>query len=174
LATAYTPAATSALEDAAVDLVRERDDPLDFTTEGYNVLRWDALYGAVPMLNEILGLIAGRVSSMAYGQTFACLAGLNVGDPVRISADNTVVLALATNAGNAKVFAFCRYKPTAITCYVDHYRYISGLAGGTAGNPVYLTDVGGYGAIAGSVTKIVGTWISTTEALVKADPLTAQ
>lgn len=168
-----TPAATNALQDAQVDLSRICVDPVDFSIEGYNTLRWDVFYGRFPAFNEILGLIAGRVSSVAYLQTFNCLAGLNVGDPVYISGNNTVSKADATASPNNRVIGLVRYKPTSTTCYIEHYQYKSGLTG-VAGNPVYLTDAGGFGSAPGTTTRIVGTFISATEALVKADSLSAQ
>ena len=167
------PDASHALEDAQVDLSRNCVDPDDFSVEGYNTLRWDVLYGRYPAFNEILGLIAGRVSSVSYLQAFNCLAGLNVGDSSYISGNNTVSKADATNDIKKRVCGWIRYKPTPTTCYIEHYQYKSGLAG-TAGNPVYLQDDGSLGPTPGTKSKVLGTYISTSEAMVHADFVTSQ
>lgn len=125
-----------------------------------------------PMADNVLALTRDAVASFGYGKQYVCLTGLNVGDPVRISADNTVVKALATTAANAKVIGFVSHKGplgaasvgAALVCRIIHFYYKSGLSGLTAGSPVYLTDAGGYSAAPGTSTKSVGIAISETEA----------
>jgi hypothetical protein len=68
------------------------------------------------------------------------------------------------------VVGFVRSKPSAITCYLEHYLLKTGLSGLTAGDPVYLTDAGGFGAAAGTVSKTIGYAIDTDEALLSASP----
>lgn len=130
----------------------------------------------------MLALIKGNVSIPAYGIQLTCGASDAVGDPVRISGNNTVTKALATTEANARVLGFIRHKGTlgsasssgASTCYISHFYYKSGLSGLTAGNVVYLSDTGTVSASAGTFAKVVGIAISTTEALLMADSILAQ
>jgi len=169
----YTPASSNASEAAYAG--RIITDLVPYSS--YVQSRWDAKYGAQEIMNELLAFRDAAVSGKQYLQQFTCLTGLNVGDPVRISGNNTVVLALATTQANSRVVGFVRHKGTigsassaaALTCYLSHYRYVSGLTGGTAGNPCYLTDAGGFSATAGTYAKVVGVFTSTTEALLVAD-----
>jgi len=173
----YTAAKANALAKAFA--LRTRSDMFNYSA--FNPIRWDGKYGVYPIENEIASLVADALATKGYSQSYTCLAGLAVGEPVRISANNTVVLALATTAANAKVVGFVDHKGSlgatsdgaALTCYITHYLYKSGLSGLTAGNPVYLTDAGGYSATAGTVAKVVGIAISTTEAVLCADPTAA-
>lgn len=169
--TPHTPAAADALQDAYDPPVMTDPGSTAYDTE--EPTRCDAKNFGKPTCDEILALLKGRVSSMAYRQTYACLAGLAVNDPVRISANATVVLALATTLANSKVFAFCRYKPTSTTCYVDHFIVVTGLSGLTAGGDVFLTDAGGYSATAGTVAKKVGIAYNTTVAILFASANTS-
>ena len=92
------------------------------------------------------------------------IAGLAVGDPVYISADNTVTKALATDSTKNQVFGFVRFKgtigaasvPTALTCYLVNFLGMTTLSGGTAGANIYLTDTGTFSATPGTVTTVVG------------------
>ena len=166
----YTPNSTDAQQDAFV--VRTYTDPLSYGS--YDQRRWDAKYGIVTVVNEILGLLKGRVANESYGQTFACDAGLANGDPLYCDSSNHVAKGDSTSSARCRIIGFCRYKPSPTTCMVSHYRYGSSLSGGVAGAPCYLTDAGGYGPSAGSVAKKLGTYVSSTEALMEAGPATAQ
>lgn len=133
----------------------------------------DALHFYKPVQDNVLALIKAAVSLPQYEQTFACDASLAVGDPVRMEDDNEVALATSDTAPNAEVFAFCAYKPTTTTCLIVHFYYVSGLSGGTFGDECYLQDDGTFDTTAGSIEKVVGFYISATEALLYADPITA-
>ena len=141
-------------------------DPVSYASEWAS--RVTAKYFGQPVLEELLALINSRVSSRTYSKLWTCLAGLNVGDPVYISATDTVTLALATTEAASKVIGFVRYKPSTITCYIEHFVFKTDLSGLTAGSAVYLTDAGAFGATAGTVTKRVGTALDTDEAIVYA------
>ena len=169
----YTPAAASASGDAYAG--RIMTDPEVLSSYATTVL--SAKYRGQEWDNEILGLLARQVSSAAYCQAYTCGAGDAVGDPVRISGNNTVTKALATTEANSKAIGIIRHKgalgvasdPSALTCYIAHYAVVTGLSGGTAGNAVYLSDTGTFAAAAGTVTRVMGTWLSTTEALINID-----
>lgn len=166
----YEPTSDDALEDEyeGVDFDDPGESPL-VHSPGFV----SSLHFFKPVQDEILALIKGSVASKGYRQTYTCGTGDAVGEPVRISGNNTVTQALATTAANAKVVGFVRSKPTTTTCHISHYLYVSGLSGLTAGSPVYLTDAGSYSASAGTVAKVVGVASSTTEALLVADGLWA-
>jgi hypothetical protein len=167
-----TPVATDASQDAYT--IRAFNDPLQFSS--FSASRVDGKYFLKPVQDELLALIDSSVARRTYGVQFTCLAGDAVGDPVYLQAANTVNKADATTATKAKVVGFICHKGaknaasegSATTCYLVHYRYVSGLSGGTAGNPVYLSDTGSFAASAGTVAKVVGVWLSTTEAWVYA------
>ena len=177
MATDYVSAVAQALEDAFVG-ERTWTDPLAYGT--FNGKRWDAKYGAYIVHNELIALRNARIVNAAYGQlSYACIAGLNVGDPVYISAASTATLALATTAAASKVIGFVRHKGTlgatsvgaATTCFLSHYYYKTGLSGLTVGDPVYLSDTGTISATQGTVPKAIGVAITTTTALLYADPV---
>lgn len=129
----------------------------------------------------MLARIKGAVALASYGVSYTCGVGDAVGDPVRISGNNTVTLALGTTAANAKVIGFIAHKGPrgaasvagSTSCVVVHYYYKSGLSGLTAGNPVYLSNTGTISASAGTSAKILGEAISTTEAILYADGVNA-
>lgn len=162
----YTPGLADAAQDAFAG--QAFADPGSSAYAAADPARVDAKYFLKPVQDEILSLHAGRVASASYRRTWTCVSGLNVGDPVYVSANDTVALADATTAAKAQVIGFVRYKPTTTTCYIEHFRYVSGLSGGTAGAAVCLSDAGGFSASAGTVAKIVGQWITATEALLHA------
>jgi hypothetical protein len=171
-----TVGADQAIQDELARLT-SLQDPIDYAAHLPAVAT--AKFIGAPLLNEIYGLLNSRLQSLAYARPFTCGAGDAVGDPVRISADNTVTKALATTSANAKVLGFIRHKgsigeasvPAGTTCYLDHFRYATGLTGGTAGNPVYLKDDGTFGAAAGTVAKICGVFLSVTTAFLFAVPI---
>lgn len=175
--TDYTPAVANALEDARA--IRVVTDPLAYSS--YSSKRWDAKYGAQEIVNEQLALIEGKLARAQYGRQFTCGSGDAVGDPVRLSGNNTVTKALATTTAGAQVIGFIRHKGSlysasvsnGTTCYLVHYLYVSGLSGGTARGTCYLTDAGGFSATAGTIPKPVGQFLSTTEAWVCSDALRA-
>ncbi len=131
-----------------------------------------------PMGDDILALKRDSFSALGYGRSYTCGAGDAVGDPVRISADDTVTKALATTDANSKVIAFIVHKGPlraasvagATTCWLVNAIRKTGLAGLTAGGNVYLTDAGGYSATPGTIVKIVGRAINTTDALLFVSP----
>lgn len=159
--------------------LRIREDQLNYSA--YNQVRWEAKFGAYEFGSEIAALSADRVAALGYSQALTCGAGDAVGNAVRISGNDTVTKALATTAANGKVFAFIAHKGPlgaasvagATTCYVVHFAFASGLSGGTAGGACYLQNDGSFGAAPGTVSKIVGEFISATEALLYADAVTA-
>lgn len=155
------------------------DDPIVYTST--NGKRVDSKYFLKPIQDEVLARIKGAVALGSYGVSYTCGAGDAVGDPVRISGNNTVTLALGTTAANAKVFGFISHKGPrgaasvagSTSCVVVHYYYKSGLSGLTAGNPVYLSNTGTISATAGTSAKVLGEAISTTEAILYADGVNA-
>jgi hypothetical protein len=161
----YTPVYTDATRDAYAG--KSGQDPRAYTTDVAR--RVDFKYTLNPLYNETLNLIRGSVADGTYRKTWTCLAGLNVGDPVYVSATDTVSLALATTAATSRVIGFVRYKPTTTTCYIDHFILKTGLSGLTAGSPVYLSDAGGFAATAGTISKVLGIATDTDEAVVEAD-----
>jgi hypothetical protein len=161
----YTPVYTDATRDAYAG--KSGQDPRAYTTDVAR--RVDFKYTLNPLYNETLNLIRGSVADGTYRKTWTCLAGLNVGDPVYVSATDTVSLALATTAATSRVVGFVRYKPTTTSCYLDHFILKTGLSGLTAGNPVYLSDAGGFAATAGTISKVLGIATDTDEAIVEAD-----
>ncbi len=167
------PTANNALEDAMVINYLSDDHDYGAFTSALEPISTAKFFGA-PMTNEVLGLLRSRVASKSLLKTFTCVSGLAVGKPVRISAADTVAAALADTEGHARVFAFCRYKPSSTTCYVEFFQRVTGLSGGTFDAKVYLQDDGSYGAAPGTYHKIVGRYTSTTEAFVYADALTAE
>lgn len=143
-------------------------DPVAYSSE--DSARVTAKYFGQPVLEELLALINSRVSSKAYNKVWTCIAGLNVGDPVYISAADTVALALATTEATAKVVGFVRYKPTTTTCLIEHFQFKTGLAGLTAGADVFLSNAGGFAATAGTFERRLGVALDTDEAIVSAEP----
>lgn len=122
-----------------------------------------------PVQDEILALIRSQVARAQYRQTYTCASGRAVGDPVYVSAANTVALASSTSSTTSKIIGFIAYKPTTTTCYLSHFYYKSGLTGLTAGNPVYLDASGVVNA--SSSSALAGIAVSTTEALLFASPV---
>jgi hypothetical protein len=170
----YTPAASGASGDAYAG--RIMSDDLSFTSYDTKVV--SAKYRGQEWDNEILALLARQVAMPGYGKQWTCGATDAVGDPVRISANDTVTKALATNEANSRVIGIIRHKgvlgaassSTAETCYLAHYCVVTSLSGGTAGNPVYLSNTGTYSASAGTFSRVVGRWINTTDVLIGIDP----
>ena len=165
----YNPDVTKALELAWPGLVI--GDSVDYSSHAiYKLL---AKYFGQQVQNELLGVRAATVTDKSWQIQYTCGSGDAVGDPVRISGNLTVTKAKSDNATDAKVIGFIRFKgtlgaasvPTATTCYLQNFLLVSGLTGGTAGNNCYLTDTGGYSATAGTVSVVVGKFISTTQAI---------
>ena len=164
----YTPLYSDATRDAYAG--KSGQDPRDYASAVAR--RVDYKYDLNPAYSEILALIRGSIASGTYRQTWTCLAGDAVGDPVYVSAANTIEMADATTAAKALVVGFIRYKPTTTSCHLDRLLYQSGLSGLTPGAVVFLTDAGGFSATPGTVRREVGIAISTTEALLEACPVT--
>ncbi len=165
-----TPLATLAQEDAYTG--RTVEDAYDYVAIGYKQKILQAVFGSYEWMNEILALHQSKIASLQYRQTFTCAAGLTVGAPVYLSAANTVAAANSTTGVLNQVIGFCRYKPSTTTCYLSHYLYANGLSGLNPGTEIYLTDAGSYSNTAGTVATKIGIAISTTEALVFANPIT--
>ena len=170
----YIPSASNALSDAYAG--RTVTDQIAYTT--YVQDRVDAKYGGQEWMNEILSLNLCKVASNTYGGIqYACLTGLTDGDPIRISGNNAVSKSTSDTTPNSQVDGFCRFKgvigatevPAALTCYIDHFRLVT-ITGGTAGAPVYLTDTGTISPTHGTMTNRLGVCISTTQAIVFANP----
>lgn len=141
------------------------DDPQDYATQHNR--RVDAKFFLKMIQDEVLALIRSRVADSSYRQSFACASTLAVGDPVYISANNT----LTKYDGTSSPIGFVRYKPTTTTAYINHFIYKSGLTNGTAGQPVWIAnDATLSGLQVGSYR--IGTFISGTEAYLFAAPQT--
>lgn len=162
----YTPAIAHAQSDAYAG--RNVEDPFAYVT--YDPSLCVAQFGPYEWMSEILALIASNITDPLYKQTFTCASGLNVGDAVYISGNNAVTLATGTSSSVAKAVGFVRYKPTTTSCLLNAYRYKSGLSGLTAGNPIYLANDGTFSGTAGTYSKVIGTAISMTQALLHAAP----
>ena len=125
--------------------------------------------------SQLIKLWQTILMNVADQKVYACLAGLNVGDPVNCSAaDDTATLAKSDTEAHSRVMGFCGYKPTTTTCLVYPFHLATGLTSLTRNGPVYLSDAGGYAGTQGTVLKVLGTAISATEAILWADPAWAQ
>lgn len=128
--------------------------------------------------NEILAAQAMSVADKSWQFQYTCLAGLAVGSPVYLSANDTVTLADSTTGVKNQCIGFVRFKgtlgsasnPSATTCYLQQFLVVTGLSGGTAGNDCYLTDAGSFSATPGTVITPLGIFIDTTTAIVYAGP----
>ena len=169
MADSITLDAANAAEDG-FSLPAAIEDPAVLTFDAAVV---SARHVGKPLFENLKALLNGRVASNQYLHTWVCGAEA-VGDPMRVSANDTLTQALATTSGNAQCIGFIRYKPTAISCLLAHFYRKTGLAGGTAGAPVYLTDAGGYSAAPGTIPRVVGMWANATVALLVATPLLCQ
>lgn len=118
---------------------------------------------------ETGALIRDNISSLGYGTSYTCLAGLNVGDPVRLDGDDNVVKANATTEIDAAVIGICGFKVTSTTCFVVHFYHLTGT-GFTAGDPIYLSDIGTFATTGGTVEVVVGIAINSTEAKICIEP----
>jgi hypothetical protein len=168
----YTPVAGDALQDDMI--LRVFTDAIALGT--YDATKATAKYTAAEWVAEIRALIAGRVSSYDYDKTWDCLSTDAVGDPVYVTGDDAVTLALATSWATSKVIGFIRWKdPDDNTlCKLHHFVRVTGLAGGAAGGLVYLADDGSLSATPGKNARILGMWTSATECILFANSLTAQ
>ncbi len=130
----------------------------------------DAPYLPYEIQNEILGLWGTSVAPLTYRQLLTCGSGDAIGAAVRISADNTVATATADTQPNSNAIGFIRSKPTPTSCYIAHYDYATGLAGGTAGDSIFLADDGSFSATPGTFVKVIGTFDSPTTGYVNVSP----
>ena len=148
----------------------------------YAVYICHAKYFGVQIQNEILNNTYSQVAGRTWAHSYTCIAGLAIGDPVYLSANDTATKALATDTTKNQVIGFVKFKgtpgaasvPTATNCYLQNYLIVTGLSGGTAGATVYLTDAGGYSATPGTISTPVGRWINTTTAALSAAPVPSQ
>jgi hypothetical protein len=163
-------------EQDSLSRVAALEDPIDYTAHINNTVT--AKYIGKPLLQELYALLNSRLQGTTWCRSFTCQAADAIGDPVKIVTNDEVTKALATTVANAKVIGFIRHKgalgaasvPASTTCWLDHFRYATGLSGGTAGNPIYLSDTGTFAAAAGTVKKIVGVFLSATTGYVVAIP----
>lgn len=153
-------------EEDAFPLPSTITDPLLMTAHDTKIV--SARFVGKLLFENLKAMIDGRVSSRAYRNAWTG-SGITAGEPLRISAADTVIKATATTEANARVFAFARYV-TGSTVYVEHFRRITGLSGGTAGGDVFLTDAGSFSATPGTYRKRVGIWEDTTTAILFATP----
>lgn len=176
----YVPNVNDAQQDAYSPVTFA--DPTDYPAPDVNGVRVDSKYFFKPIQDETQALIDGRVSSKEYYKLWNCDSDLNVGDPVKITADGTasehVSLANALTEENAAVIGFVRFKPSSTLCLLDHFFQIGGFLGteGTvplAGAVVYLNDFGGYSDNPGTYAKKVGVFVSDDAAWLFANPLSA-
>ncbi len=163
------------------------DDPLLIKN------RLDARGFAKPVQDEILALIAGRVSSAPYRQLWSCGHDVALGTPMYVSGSDCVDPANALNATHAKVIGFVRHKPSPNTCYLDHF-WIGGSgidmlgtgsdvtggtiaitdrgdAGITPGATAYLADDGKISDVPGTLIVPLGTFKSHSVALLFISPV---
>lgn len=130
--------------------------------------RIDAKYFLEPVQSNLMALweAGGGAAGYQYSnKLWTCLAGLNVGDPVYISADDTVTLADATTDATSKVVGFVNEKPTSTTCYLSHFYRVTNLVGLTAGTDLYLSDAGSFDQFPGTVTRKIGKAYNSTSAI---------
>lgn len=138
-----------------------------------------AIFFGQQVENQILAAIAMSTADKSWQYSYTCLAGLNVGDPVYISSNNTVTLAQSTDTTKNQVVGFVRFKgalqsasaPTATNCYLQNFLIKTGLSGGTAGATCYLTDAGGYSATPGTIATPVGKFKDATTAVLFVSPI---
>lgn len=162
----YTPLYSDANSDAFAGVAFDDPGSVAYVHDNSIVT---AKHLLKPVQDEILALIRSQVARAQYRQTYTCASGRAVGDPVYVSAANTVALASSTSSTTSKIIGFIAYKPTTTTCYLSHFYYKSGLSGLTAGNPVYLDASGVVNA--SSSSALAGIAVSTTEALLFASPV---
>lgn len=137
-----------------------------------------AKFYGVQSQNEILGSQAMSVADIEKQIAYTCAAGLAVGDPVYISANNTVAKADSTNTTKNQVIGFVRFKgtlgatsqPAATTCYIKNFLVSATLSGGTFAAPIYLTDAGGFSATPGTISTPIGYFTSATTGELYAAP----
>lgn len=130
-----------------------------------------------PIVDELLGCMHGALAEADVLQAYTCASGDAVDDAVQLTGSLTVAKALGTV--NAPVIGFIRHKgpleaasvASSTTCYLIPFLKKTGLTGGAAGAPCYLSDSGGFGADPGSVRIRVGTFISSSVALLFSSPL---
>jgi len=151
------------------------NDPYSQPFASQNPDRIDMQFFGDPTQNNILGLwqAGGGIAGYQYSnKAFSCLAGLNVGQPCRISGADSVVLALATSAADAAVIGFVAEKPTPTTCLLSHFQRVA-AAGLNPGALLYLTDTGAAAMIPGTYPMVIGVAESATSAMLGGFPVQA-
>jgi len=168
MAVDYTIDKANAEQDAWVNPAT-LTDPVAYSTE--ESARVTAKFFGQPMMEELLALIDSRVSSKTYNRTYTCIAGDAVGDPVYLSADDTVAKALATTQAKARVVGFIRSKPTTTSCLLEHFRYVAGLAGLVAGQDLFLSDAGAAAGTPGTIRVVIGVALTASTGIIYASPV---
>jgi hypothetical protein len=144
------------------------EDP--YTYAAHDAQKCTARFIGKTLIENLKAALNGRVASMSHYKAYTCVAfTLAEGDPVYLSANNTITLALATTPATAAVIGFVRWV-SGTSCLIDYFRQVTGLSGGVINAPVYLQDDGSLGAAPGTVAKIVGQFINTTDAILFASP----
>lgn len=165
-------AAASAAESLAYTVPTMKQRPLD----AHNEFFASADKFTKPAMDNLLALIYGAVAEYDFLQAYTCASGNAVDDAVQLTGNLTVAKALGNV--NAPILGFIRHKGTlgaassgaSTTAYLVPFLKKTGLSGGTAGGPVYITDAGGYSSTPGTYVIRAGTWISTTEVILFASP----
>lgn len=134
----------------------------------------DAKHFFKPIQDQYLRTGRTAPARPEFAVTYACSSGLSVGDPVYVSGTGTMAKANSTNGTKSKVVGWVGWKPTPTTCNIYTFAYAGSVAAGTAGNPVYLQDDSSYGPSSGSVEKVVGTYATSTTAILQAGPTKGQ
>jgi len=137
-------------------------DPNNYPSEVAK--RIDHKFKLGPVASELMALWAATLGDKNYRHTFTCVSGDSVGDAVYLSSADTIAGADASTAAKSKVLGWIRDKPSATSCYVQHF-YLATGSGLTAGAVVYLQDDGSIGAATGTITRPIGIAVSTTKAL---------
>jgi hypothetical protein len=132
----------------------------------------DAAYFGIEVQNNLLASVNASVASPFYRSTWTCVSGLATGDPVRISASGTVVLAAASGSGTSDVVGFCRDKSGDTSCWLAHFWRKTGITG-TVGAAAYLQNAGTVSDAAGTFSKVLGVYDTTTTALLFADSVSS-
>lgn len=132
-----------------------------------------AKYIYKPMADEVLALIRDNVANLTYGKVYTCGAGLNPGDPVYISAFDTVTLADATTEATARVIGYVASpKLTTTTVRIVHFFFYDagGYGAASAGDPIYLSDTGTFVLTPGTIPTKIGIVLSATDGMLFGHP----
>lgn len=146
------------------------EDPGSQPFAAFDPARLDVAFFASPIQDNVLGLWQAATATNAWQRTWTCLAGLVVGDPVYVKADGSLDLATSADITHLQVIGFCRYKPTATSCFISQFHRLTTGVGLVGGSPVYLQDDGSFGSSPGTLTLQVGVAVDSQEAVLSAVP----